>query len=660
MTPAHAGKYHADDVLNVALKDRKRSNVSGIIERSWMRCVNEYGLDPATNLGAHILTATELHTHQENIEVFLRVAKSGLSQLYTRVSDLGYVLLLTNHNGITVDYLGHGSQDKELKAAGLYLGADWNESRAGTNGVGVCLAERQALICHQDEHFGTAHIALTCTAAPIFDPAGDLLAILDASALQSPKEKDSQYLLLQLVTMHARMIECANFLYHFKNYWIIRFGEDGEFVNISAESMLAFDSDGVIVGANQSARNVLASDCFDRDTDGSFINSAISDVFNCSVYELIKAGNESSNIVRPLRTTKSDSLYFASIKCPLNNIIKPGQSSYENNDPDGSLLYRLGADDDKIQQTIKRATRLVDRNINILIRGETGSGKEVLAKVLHESSSRSSKPFIAVNCAAIPESLIESELFGYKPGTFTGARAKGMPGLITQSSGGTLFLDEIGDMPLHLQCRLLRVLSENEVLPLGAEKPVPVDLHVISATHCDLQDMVARNKFREDLYHRLNGTTLDLPSLRVRTDKEYLIHRILEEESAAFEIQASLSEEAMAILLVHQWPGNIRELRNAIRYALAIVDSNMIEPEHLPDDISMLTPHSNEVFPETAPIDKQDYEQSVPQSAKAKLLLVKLKEHKWNITNVALDLDICRATVYRRMKHYGIIPPNQM
>lgn len=659
-----AQNHHADNVLNIALKSNQSEQPYNIIERSWKRCLNNYGLDPAANRGARIVTEQELNHHRESIEEFLRIAKCGLSQLYSRVSNLEYVVLLTDQYGVTVDYMGHDSRDKELKQAGLYLGADWSEEHAGTCGVGVCLAEMQALTCHQAEHFDEANISLTCTSAPILDPDGRPLAILDASALRSPREKNSQYLLLQLVTMHARMIESANFLYHFKNYWIIRFGEDNRFVDVNAENMIAFDNDGIIVGANQSARRIFAQKYSSLDLGNSSIGNSIDNIFNCSVDELVKTGRESANIARPIRLLSTDQLYYASIKCPSTRIIHASRPDTGSRHAgiDTSHLKRLSFNDHTMQGIIKRASRLVDSSINILITGETGTGKEIMAKALHNSSSRRDKPFIAVNCAAIPESLIESELFGYKPGTFTGAKSKGMRGLIVQSSGGTLFLDEIGDMPLHLQCRLLRVLSENEVLPLGSEKPVPVDLHVVSATHRDLMEMVAANEFREDLYYRLNGTSLQLPSLRERSDLKYIIDIIIQDESSYSDMACEISDSAMSALVAYKWPGNIRELRNAIRYALALCDTDKLEIEHLPDDIRYY--NSNSLAVNTQISNDNSFASSHVSSqelpSEARVLAEKLKQRKWNITNVARDLNICRATVYRKMKSYGIVPPNEM
>jgi transcriptional regulator with PAS, ATPase and Fis domain len=229
----------------------------------------------------------------------------------------------------------------------------------------------------------------------------------------------------------------------------------------------------------------------------------------------------------------------------------------------GSALARLRTGAPQIEAVLDKIHRVLDRDIPILILGETGTGKEMLARAIHADSARCRQPFVAVNCASIPETLIEAELFGYDEGAFTGARRKGAPGRILQANGGTLFLDEIGDMPLALQARLLRVLSEREVLPVGATRPVPVNIRVIAATHAPLEQLVLAGRFRDDLYYRLTGAHIELPPLRERSDLGAMITRLLGARS--------LTPAALQRLLAHRWPGNLRELRNAVdRWCLGV------------------------------------------------------------------------------------------
>jgi transcriptional regulator of acetoin/glycerol metabolism len=238
-------------------------------------------------------------------------------------------------------------------------------------------------------------------------------------------------------------------------------------------------------------------------------------------------------------------------------------------------MAALSAGDPQLDRQVERVARLVNSPISLLITGETGAGKEVFAKAVHASSERRARPFVAVNCAAIPEALIESELFGHLPGSFSGAAAKGKRGLVQEADGGTLFLDEIGDMPLALQARLLRVLSEREVLPVGATRAVPVNIRVIAATHAPLEALVRQGRFRDDLYYRLNGALVQLPPLRERTDLSAMIDRMLGGRT--------LTPSARARLLAHRWPGNLRELRNALDFATSVCPQGPIGPEDLPE-----------------------------------------------------------------------------
>jgi transcriptional regulator of acetoin/glycerol metabolism len=312
----------------------------------------------------------------------------------------------------------------------------------------------------------------------------------------------------------------------------------------------------------------------------------------------------------------------------------------------------------------------------VLVQGPTGSGKEAFAHAMHLASRRAGRPFIAVNCAAIPETLIESELFGYKSGAFTGARREGLRGRIVQSSGGTLFLDEIGDMPLALQSRLLRVLEEREVVPLGSEGAVAVDLHVLAASHRNLREMIARGTFREDLYYRLNGITLELPALCERTDKERLIQHALAAETGNGR-PAAIERDALQRLLVYSWPGNIRELRNVIRTALAICEGGVVRALDLPREIRENASRSDErpegmscqnaqpswssasaALPAAADdsCDPTVLPRNRLQAAERAALLRAMEELHGNMSRVAAELGVSRNTLYRKIKRHGITP----
>ncbi len=648
---------HIDNVYSIATGTALVADpAQSLVHKSWARCVRDHGLDPSKPTPARILPAQEVRAHQQQLEHFLRAARAGMEDIYRRVADLGYMVLLTDAEGITVDYIGNPAWDDQLRKAGLYLGADWNEAHAGTCGVGTCLVERQPMTCHQTEHFDATHIALTCTTAPLFDHSGKLTAILDVSALRSPEARESQHLVRHLVAIYARMIEDADFLRSFRGHWILRLGSAFGLVDVAGEVMLAFDEGGTVVGANGGARQAFA---------GRALGGAISEWLHMPMDAIWRIGNGGASAMPFAHTVllPGGGEYHASLLAP--RVRRPAATAAAAVAPASPSarpgdrlppLERIAGDDPQMQKLLAQARRLVDRGIHVLVEGETGSGKEVLARALHGASSRAAMPFVAVTCAAIPDSLIESELFGYTPGSFTGGRAKGMKGLIAQADRGTLFLDEIGDMPMALQTRLLRVLSEGEVLPLGAESPQRVDIAVVAATHRHLPGLVASGRFREDLYYRLCGAVLKLPPLRERCDRRYLIEGMFNEEAAAMSSPARLSEEAMRRLLAHDWPGNLRELRNVLRLALALCSDGRVGVE----DIQLQLPaRSGNVAPATVAhvaASSPDDADGIPAAE----LIELLRRHRWHVARAADELGLSRATVYRHMKRHGIAPPRRM
>ncbi len=639
-----AQRHHIDTILSYAEGGQSATEFpeTELIGRSWKRCISEYGLDPSQPRSARIVTQQTLREHQDSVDEFLNVARAGVEQLYGMISHLGYVLLLTDHRGITVQYLGDRRSDRRLRQAGLYLGADWSEQYAGTCAVGTCIAEHQALTCHRVDHFDATHISLTCTSAPILDPSGKLLAVLDISALDSPQARYSQTFALNLTQLYARMIEDAYFLRRYRNQVIFRCDASREFVQVNGQYLFAIDEAGRVEASNTAGR-ALIGDMPRQKAMGQ--KPGLTQLFECQLEDIWSIPFDQDDQVRAFRRQGSGDTFFAALIQP--RIVSPRSAGTETFAADEQVpgLDRLAADDPVMRRTLGLAKRLRNRDVGLLILGETGTGKEILARAIHESSNRSKRSFVAVNCAAIPESLIESELFGYVAGAFTGARTKGMRGLIQQADGGTLFLDEIGDMPLQLQTRLLRVLAEGEILPIGADRPVRVNCRVIAATHQDLGQLIERGDFRADLYYRLNGASLKLPPLRQRADRLHVIHSVLDNLIAGGGLSAvRLRADAVSALLAYDWPGNIRQLVNALMFAEATCDGGEITANDLPE----------ECVSDRMPPLENDLSATGPESTP---LLNALHAHHWNISAVARQFGVSRPTVYRWMGQQGIILP---
>ena len=618
------------------------------IRRSWLRCLNEYQLDPTQPRPARVVPQQILIEHRESVDELLHVARAGVDQLYQQIAQLGYVLLLTDHRGITVEFRGDPNQDQQLRKAGLYLGADWDERFAGTCAVGTCLHDRQAIICHRQEHFDASHISLTCTAAPIADPQGNVMAVLDISALQSPTQHESQNFSLSLVTLYARMIEDAYFLQRYRDCLMVRLDTSREFVHVNGRGLIAIEENGQVIAANAVGRDLISEHQRRWPPWSAHHTPMLGELFECEIADVLSINSATDDQLRAFRARVDNTIYFISLLEPRRPRLAQQAQSLPSSLPEA--LVRLGADDPAMRKVQKLAERLRNEaSVNVLISGETGTGKEVVARALHDSGNRSKGPFIAVNCAAIPEALIESELFGYEPGAFTGGRAKGMRGLIPQAHGGTLFLDEIGDMPLALQTRLLRVLAEREVMPLGANTPEKVDIRVITATHRNIDAMIQQGEFREDLYYRLNGAQLRLPALRDRADKLYVIRRVFDNiiQERASNQSPRLRADAISALLAYAWPGNIRQLKNALAFALATSESDEITVHDLPEQcLSQRITRLATPLPADVGSDSDH------------TLLEMLKEQHWNISAVARALGVSRPTVYRQMQRQGIAPPN--
>ena len=444
-------RAHVEELASVALGEASRRD-SAVVE-SWLRCLNDYRMDPSRAQEAYIVPAHQLREHREQAEELIRIGRSGVETLFRNVADQNYVLLLSDKRGVTVDFMGDPTFDNHLRKAGLYLGSEWSESRAGTCAVGACIVSGEPVIIHQDDHFDTCHIGLTCTAAPIFDTLGDLTAVLDISQLRSPTAKASQRLALHLVSTTARRIEFANLLARARHDWILRLSRSPEFLDVDPDAALAIDGRGRISGLTHGgfsslARALKVSVASTRALIGLPI-SALFDIGANDLPRLMRGRPAGDRVVR----TRDGIAMFASAIAPALQV-RSRSARAAAGGADRLRRPVLRGSGDGGCALARRAPRRGE--IPILIQGETGAGKEYLARAIHDAGSRSAR-FVAVNCAAIPEHLIEAELFGYAPGAFTGALPKGKPGLIEAANGGTLFLDEIGDMPLPLQSRFLRV-----------------------------------------------------------------------------------------------------------------------------------------------------------------------------------------------------------
>ena len=656
MTNMNLATSHASRILHVVQNGLQPAGIEPHVTRSWYRCLREYRIEPSAPRQSTVLSSQSLKELQQRMGELLPVARAEMESLYEQIAGSGFAVILSDTQGVVLTTITDPTLQPEFRKAGLSLGALWDERHEGTNGIGTCLAEGCPVTVHREEHFRGYNLSLSCSGAPILDPHGSIIAVLDASTANSSDSRLIQRHTMALVNMSAHLISRWNFLNEFSQSWILRFHSRPEFVGLLHEALIAIDGAGNVLAVNESA--LLQLGCSTRN---SLVGEPIERFFQFDFATLERRARFEPSTIWPVRDLAHGRRFFAIARAPL----RPASRTLELAAPsaaDGAQQARgqhhVG-EDPQMRKNLTFGRQLFAKQVPILLQGATGTGKEAFAKALHHSGLWYDKPFVTVNCAAIPESLIESELFGYTRGAFTGAVKEGRVGKILQSNGGTLFLDEIGDMPLMLQTRLLRVIEEREIVPLGSDQAIPVTLHVISATHRDIRQMIQDGEFREDLYYRLNGITLHLPLLRDRADKADLIHTLLQEENSDQD-PIEIAEDACQRLLDYSWPGNIRQLRNALRTASALCRDGTIRLSNLPQEI-LHTESSGRPDPATSGEATGEVPAATnPPSAALRdaecaALLRELERMHWNISRTAQALGISRNTLYRKIHKHNIV-----
>jgi transcriptional regulator of acetoin/glycerol metabolism len=655
---------HAQNIYAVLAEDSRppKLPLANLILTSWRRCAVNDDLDPLHIHKPEVIDDTALRHLRSRFQGFLRLAEPEMINLRSSLKGSGYALILTDDHGVILNHLTSDSVEHEFREAGLWLGANWGESSLGTNGIGTCIAEDRPLTVHKDEHFLTQNIHLTCSAAPIHDPHGNLLAVLDASRCSSEDSLSAQILARALVSNTAQVIENQYFLHELKTQRILRFHRHANHLGLPSEGLVAVGDDNRVLAINQGAVEILG-----LESRHQLIQIELDFLLGKDLDKLAAGNSQGDFQMRAFRDHRNGEQLFGYIhqekeKPRRRSGLRIPPAERAPDDCRGELceLAALAGEDPRMQEAARRARRVMNKRIPILLQGETGTGKELFTHAIHLASDRRDKPFIALNCASIPETLIESELFGYRQGAFTGARREGRRGKIIESDGGTLFLDEIGDMPLTMQSRLLRVLETREVVPLGGDQAINVDLHVVTASHRDLRRMVVTGDFREDLYYRLNGITLDLPPLRERADLENIILKVLAAENDTGE-ELKIAKEAMDALAQYHWPGNLRQLRFVIRTAIALCeqgelqlrDFNIEQMEiHHPEQPAQQDPGLSCRVP-AGMLDERSAGNPL-RSAEHQVILASLGGNDWNITRTATALGMSRNTLYRKMRKLGI------
>lgn len=597
--------------------------VRGEVLRSWLRS-REHGLSPADQVLLNAIPCGDMHHIRDRHLRLLRYAEPEMERLFRALGSAGWVLACLEREGRSIKYLGSDSPDYKTLGSALNSGVDLSEGVAGTNGPGCALIEHRPTVVCGNEHFLHELRDLSCVAVPIFDPAGNLIGALNAS-----KPYDGRPVgVLESVALTTRAVE-NRMVEDLSGALVLALHYRPELTDSAMRGLIHFGEDGEVLGANPSARQMLDLDFFEQ----SQSSVCFRDLFCCHSDEV----RQSQHHPLEVKCHNGSRLYLRTETRHRASVAVNAISEKKQTSPVTPFFA-----DASMEPLFEKAHRAFQHGIPVIINGETGTGKEVLARWLHAAGPASKGAFVAVNCSAIPAGLIESELFGYADGAFTGARRGGVKGKFEEASGGTLFLDEIGDMPLEFQARLLRVLQEREVIRLGEERPRPVSFSLICATHQNLDELMEKGTFRDDLYYRINGLRVILPALREREDLDAMIDHLLL-VVARPDAPAVLTRQARNLLKNHSWRGNVRELQQALSLGCALATEGIIAEDHLPEDIKMNQPAVLNIEKAGMLVD-----------AERKTVFSALEKHKSNVSATARELGVTRATLYRKIKKFGL------
>lgn len=602
----------------------------GLVAASWERCLAQHGLSRESVLRPCVLTAVEIQDHREPIADLLALSQGEVQRLFELLAEQDYVVMLTDPEGVAMGFRSTEVVLDACSSAGVLPGSMWAEEMQGTNGIALCIREQRPLSVVMQDHFASRLTGVSCTVAPVFGAVGRLAGVLNVTTLRT-SDRASQAVVRQVVVAAARRIENMYFDRRNAKNSILRLSRHGDFCDVAVEARIAVDASGRVLDATPTAQRVLLPD------GAALIGRTLSEVQGMQQW-LQTAGRGDASI-----QLQSGRHYFR-LEEPKG---RPFMGTPRTVPPrtleiEQPLVDEIIGDDPLVRDAVAVARRLVAHRVPVFFHGETGSGKSVLARALHLDAGGSPDKFVAINCAAITSELIESELFGYRAGAFTGASRQGSRGRLLEADGGTLFLDEIGDMPLGLQTRLLQVLSDGEFTPVGATQPVQVRFALVAASLHDIGELVRRGAFREDLYFRLAGATVRLPALRDRNDRDLLIERAF--AGAAQRVGARrpvIEEPARRALAAHRWPGNLRELQHAARFAVAIDTDGRIGLADLPPPLC--------AGGATTAAQRPGGRRATIEAA--------LERSRWNVSAAADLLGISRATLHRHLRELGIERP---
>ncbi|MEC3854972.1 sigma-54-dependent Fis family transcriptional regulator [Bacillus sp. WOD8 KX774193] len=588
------------------------------ISESWYRC-KQANVNPHMNKGQKILSSNIFQDQKKKSEIFLDIAIPQIQNMRKTIDELQMMALLIDPDGYVLSLSGNEQTLKRAKHINFIEGVKWTEAAVGTNAIGTALEIEEAIMISGTEHYSVASHSWSCAAAPIHNDDGKLIGVLDFSC---PIEFSHPYMLGMVTSIaHAIERECSIRVHQNELHLIHRFLD----VIDSNEQVVICNHRNVIVSASKRIRERVTN--WSRMKLEDLMYYGLKTKLEVPVY----SNNRMIGKCIYVKENKQEKVFSTSLF--INGITFPGV---------------IGTSD-AFQHTLEEIKLVSPTDASVYVGGETGVGKEYVARAIHENSPRKNGPFIAVNCGALPKELMESELFGYAEGAFTGARRQGYKGKFEQADGGTIFLDEIGEVPPEMQVALLRVLQERTVTPIGSSKEVPVNIRIITATHKDLLRLVEEGKFRQDLYYRLHVYPLYVPSLIERKeDIPYFIQHFCERKNWNVVFPKSICNQFSQ----HTWPGNIRELLNALERIYILSQGREICEKQISFLLQtmMRNQHQLELQTENKTEDTLNFREKIQRDS----MIEALEKTNGNVSLAAKLLDVPRSTFYKRMQKYKL------
>ncbi|PEV13746.1 sigma-54-dependent Fis family transcriptional regulator [Bacillus thuringiensis] len=588
------------------------------ISESWHRC-RQANVNPYMNKGQKILSSNVFQEQKKKSEIFLDIALPQIQNMRKTIDELQMMALLIDPDGYVLSLSGNKQTLKRAKHINFIEGVKWTESAVGTNAIGTALEIEEAIMISGTEHYSVVSHSWSCAAAPIHNDDGKLIGVLNFSC---PIEFSHPYMLGMVTSMaHAIERECSIRVHQNELHLIHRFLD----VIDSDEQVVICNHRDVIVSASKSVRERINN--WSRMKLEELMHHGLETKLEIPVYSNERMIGKCMYLKENKQMNTYSALTF------IKGITFPGVTGTSR----------------AFQHTLEEIKLVSPTDASVYVCGETGVGKEYVARAIHENSPRKDGPFIAVNCGSLPKELMESELFGYAEGAFTGARRQGYKGKFEQANGGTLFLDEIGEVPPEMQVALLRVLQERTITPIGSSKLVPVNIRIITATHKDLLRLVEEGKFRQDLYYRLHVYPLYVPSLIERKeDIPYFIQHFYERKNWNVVFPKSIYNQ----FLQHTWPGNIRELVNVLERIYILSQGREICEKQVA--FLLQTMRGNQQKLELQVENKTEHTLNFRKKIQRDSMIEALQKTNGNVSLAAKLLNVPRSTFYKRMQKYKL------